>query len=116
MRSVWPLNSVSTSKLWSEIVAVTEDAKVTIPEAEYRELLGFKQASKGPQTVADPPLRGRLENDAEVAAFLTERFGRMHMDRIMEECRATFGAARSPSRTAAYRYWQKLRDKRLKET
>ncbi|MCK0195549.1 hypothetical protein MWN34_01335 [Ancylobacter sp. 6x-1] len=45
--------------------------------------------------------RSPIESDDEVAAFFGERFGTKDMLSVLDECRAQFGAALTPSRTAA---------------
>lgn len=83
---------------------------VSLSQDEYRELLDFKLALTGFRTVAEVPSRGQLENDAEVALFLAERFGRIPMNKVLSDCCTIYGDKRTPSRSVAYRYWLKLRD------
>lgn len=87
---------------------------VTIATAEYADLLECRRLvaelrEKG-KRFAVPP-RSPIETDAEVAAFFAERFGRVDVMAILAECRDRFGADRTPSRTAAYAYWQRLRQR-----
>lgn len=79
---------------------------VTIPAAEYAELLNcqrqlaaLKRAKQG--------FKGWLssvEKDAQVEAFIARRLARKTVPVIMAECRERFGADRTPSRSAIYRY------------
>jgi hypothetical protein len=56
------------------------------------------------------PPHSPIEVDAEVKAFFMERFGKIKMFDLLGECKAKFGKARTPSRTAAYAFWKRLRD------
>lgn len=89
------------------------DDTVTISVAEYHELLAFKLASKVSQGIAPLPSRRPVENDVEVALFLAGRFGKIPMTRLLEECNERFGWKRTLSKSAAYRYWLKLRKQTL---
>jgi hypothetical protein len=94
------------------VVASTPVELVTIPATLYAELLdcqrklaelgvrqrAFEKASKSP-----------IERDTEVAVFLAERFGRTTVKNILADCRERFGADRTPSHSAADRYWHRLR-------
>jgi hypothetical protein len=40
---------------------------------------------------------------------LASRFGVATVAVIREECKALFGPARTPSKSAIYRYWERLR-------
>ncbi len=85
---------------------------VTIPLAEYAELLDCRRRvgvqSDAARRLAVPP-RSPIEKDAEVAAFFIERLGQADMLTILTECRKRFGSERTPSRTAAYDFWQRMR-------
>lgn len=90
-------------------------AVVTIPLRDYAELLECRRrdqtrAPTKPPRRWDVPPRSPLERDAEVATFFSERFGTMDVLDIVEECRNRFGVERTPSRTAAYYFWRRLRD------
>lgn len=86
---------------------------VIIPASEYAALLAGRGDESGHLSgrVVDvaSPAKSPIERDGEVAAFLAERFGRVSMERVLVECRQTFGDARTPSRAAAARYWMRLR-------
>lgn len=91
-------------------------AVVTIPLTEYAALLECRRREKPCAAPAaarryDVPPRSPLERDAEIAAFFSERFGAMDVLDIIAECRNRFGAKRTPSRTAAYYFWKRLRTK-----
>jgi hypothetical protein len=97
------------------VVTSTPVELVTIPATLYAELLdcqrklaemavqgrAFKTASKS-----------RIERDPEVAVFLAEHLGRVIIKDIHAECLAQFGADRTPSRSAIFRYWDRLRGQR----
>ncbi|MEM7426744.1 MAG: hypothetical protein AAF441_11655 [Pseudomonadota bacterium] len=85
---------------------------VTIPLSDYAELLEAQRELAEMRSVAD--LRKRrsrspLDQDREVVAFLAERFGRMPVRCVLEQCRSVHGDKRTPSKSAAYRLWQRLR-------
>jgi hypothetical protein len=85
---------------------------VTIPLSDYRDLLDCRRQLAELRVRADPKMRtarSPLDCDPELAAFLAERFGRMPVDRALDQCRARFGQARTPSRSAAFRFWDRLR-------
>lgn len=85
---------------------------VIISEAEFERLraaavglpvtagegIGFRRVSASP-----------IARDAEVAAFLGERFGSAPLDDLLTACADRFGADRTPSRSAAHRFWVRLR-------
>jgi hypothetical protein len=50
------------------------------------------------------PSRSRYERDAEVAEFLREILPTREYLEAMEECRARFGADRTPSRSSIQRF------------
>lgn len=85
---------------------------VTITKQEYDELVAFKAASRVPLNVADVPSRSPFQNDPEVISFLAGKFGHVPMIELLEQCSSKFGWRRTPSASAAYRYWQKLRSER----
>lgn len=87
-------------------------AVVTIPLADYADLIDKKaklakiaKAERYPVSERSP-----IEVDHEVKAFFMERFGKVKVFDILRECQSTFGKTRTPSRTAAYRFWKRLRD------
>lgn len=87
-------------------------ATVTIPAGEYAELLACRerlQALMEPRDRLAALSHSLIERDQEVAAFLFSRFGRLGIDAILEECRVQLGSKRTPSRSAAYRYRDRLR-------
>lgn len=87
-------------------------AVVTIPAREYRRLLDSERRlaeSMARQRSFERVSNSPIERDAEVAAFLAERFGRATVAVIRQECAARFGAVRTPSRSAVFRYWSRLR-------
>lgn len=91
---------------------------VTIPLADYIRLtdesrqlaewhLNNRQLIK--------PSRSLITRDPEVAVFLASGLGLKSVASLLKECKKRFGAARTPSRTAAYRYWETLRIKQRSE-
>lgn len=86
---------------------------VTIPSAEYAALLEAKKridAIDARERRYPVPPRSPIQVDAEVAAFFRERFGKMRMEAIITDCASLFGKRRTPSRTAAYAFWKRLRE------
>lgn len=84
---------------------------VTIPVSHYAELLDYRRRFEEREishNQFERPSRSRLDRNPEVAVFLIQRLGLEPIKDILRNCRRTFGAARTPSRTAIYRYWQKL--------
>lgn len=53
----------------------------------------------------------KIELDQEVKTFIDDRLGRLTMEELLAACRERFGSDRTPSRTALYRYWQRLRQR-----
>ncbi len=90
---------------------------VTIPQAEYAALLAAKKrmdAIDARERRYPIPPRSPVQADIEIAEFFRERFGKMRMEDILMDCTRRFGTARTPSRTAAYDYWKRLREGRPK--
>lgn len=84
-------------------------AVVTIPATDYAELLSLRSKFGLASVRSAPVPRSPIEADHEISAFLSERFGSKPVIDILRECRQRFGAERTPSRTAAYAYWSRLR-------
>lgn len=87
---------------------------VTIPLADYAKLLDDRRrlAETGAGSRARAglkPNRSPIERDPEVAAFLAERFERIDVSAALRQCHDRFGGARTPSRTSAFRYRDRLR-------
>jgi hypothetical protein len=85
---------------------------VTIPLSDYASLLDCKRqlaerAISHDQVMS--PARSVIERNPEVAVFLAQNFGLKSMETILRLCRRQFGKDRTPSRSAAYRYWERLR-------
>ena len=85
---------------------------VTIPVTEYADLLDCRRRL-AELTLVQEGLKGRsrspIEDDPEVAVFLAERIGRIGIPAIRAECIGAFGAERTPSRSAIYRYQGRAR-------
>lgn len=89
-----------------------DPATVCIPVAEYAALLddrlklaeilarlrAFKLASKS-----------SIGRDPELATFFGTRLGMAAVKTIRAECVVRFGHARTPSKSAVYSYWKRLR-------
>lgn len=86
---------------------------VTIPFKDYSALLEAKariDVIDARERHYPVPPRSPIEFDAEIAAFFKERFGNDRMEDILRQCASRFGEARTPSRTAAYAFWKRLRN------
>ena len=85
---------------------------VTIPVTHYAELLAV-QSRYAHQLLnhrqLSTPRRGVIDRNPEVAIFLAQSFGLKSVKTILRECKRQFGRDRTPSQTAAYKYWLKLR-------
>lgn len=93
----------------SEISGV---AVITIPVTEYAALLNCRRKlaeSDARQRAFNVVSKSPIERDPEVAAFIASRFGLATVPDIREECRALFGATRTPTQSSTYRYWARLR-------
>ncbi len=91
---------------------MTEPEIVTIPLAEYRDLLkcrrllaeaGFRRRS------FEKPARSMIERDPEVAVFIANRLGTWPATEIRDLCARAFGPVRTPSVKSIYRYWDRLK-------
>ena len=85
---------------------------VTIPLADYLSLIACKKRmleveSASLQLVSSS--KGRIDQNPEVAIYLAQNFGMVPMVRLLKQCQKTFGKDRTPSKSAAYRYWSQLR-------
>lgn len=86
---------------------------VTIPIAEYAELLDCRrrlavlEVDRG--FISSKGKKSRIDRDPELAAYVANRLGRAEVKTIRAECIERFGADRTPSRSALYRYWDRLR-------
>lgn len=87
---------------------------VTITASEYADLLQSRLALRQMTIDARCLTKTRLsaiERRPEVANFLVMGFGRVPMKTLLAQCRKRFGAKATPSKSAAYRYWQNVRRK-----
>ena len=90
-------------------------AVVTIPISEYADLLE-KKARLVRLDKADRyavPSRSPIEKDKTVRDFFMERLGKVAMVQIISDCKEHFGKARTPSKSAAYAFWKRLRGRSL---
>jgi len=86
-------------------------AVVTIPLSDSDLIEKRSRLEKLGKTERYPvPPRSPIEVDAEVKAFLMERLGKVDVMDIISECKQHFGSKRTPSRTAAYAFWKRLRN------
>ncbi len=69
-------------------------------------------APDGGTRIPRPRRTTKLDRDPEIAAFVTERLGRMTLADIASKARARFGPDRSPSKSAIHYYWHRLTDDR----
>jgi hypothetical protein len=85
---------------------------VTILLADYTALLDCRRRLAEHEArlrVFNDVSRSPIVRDLEVAAYLASRFGLAPVNLILQECCALFGVKRTPSKSAAYRYWVRLR-------
>ncbi|MFG1402337.1 hypothetical protein [Xanthobacter sediminis] len=86
---------------------------MTILASEYADLLARRpreqaRTKTNPARTWDIPPSSPLATDPEVIAFFSERIGTDVLD-LLKACRHRFGASRTPSRTAVYYLWKRLR-------
>jgi IS30 family transposase len=55
------------------------------------------------------PHASKIERNPELATFLATTLGTKPLDDVMTDCLVKFGAVGTPSKSAVYRHWQKLR-------
>ena len=99
-----------------QVFATVDGVEVAIvPAAEYRELVGLRMKAPFAEVRAKAkPGRPRtglstIERDPEVADFLVSRFrGGVTVQQILDVCRNTFGAERTPSHARIQRFRQRL--------
>lgn len=82
---------------------------ITIPVEEYEGLLRRGDASPSPAPNYGPLSRSKIHNDPELSAFVLERAGTMFLREIEAACVATFGRARTPTRSSFHRFLQHAR-------
>lgn len=87
---------------------------VLIPLNDYVELLNKQRQLAEHQADSHIILgnagKSRLDRNPEVAYFFMQNLGRYPMGEILKKCRRRFGASKTPSLAAAYRYWDKVRE------
>lgn len=90
-------------------------AVVTIPLAEYSELLWYRsqlKKVKGGKLIQRRETHSRIDLDPEVADFIRERVkAKAYNQTIADECRARFGKDRAPSKSAIHRFRVRERDR-----
>ncbi len=85
---------------------------VTIPADHYAALLECRrllEERKIDHNAFSTVRTSQIERDPEIATFIAMRLGRLPIEVILKQCRRQFGKGLVPSRSATYRYWQKLR-------
>jgi hypothetical protein len=90
---------------------VGDVAMVTIPLAEYEELLTARRRCGEPQATASVPLFRRpwWEIDKEVADFVRSTFGKMPLGNMPAAVADRFSLERTPSKSGIFRYMNVLR-------
>ena len=84
---------------------------VTIRAKEYAELLDCRRRLAELNALRRPFERfpqSPIERDSEVAAFIADGLGTCTLHDLRTAVLARFGAARTPSKSAIHRYWQRL--------
>lgn len=90
---------------------------VTIPVSDYATLL--KNSRVLAETQIDrrqfeKPNRSMISRNPQVAVFITEHVGKNTASEVVELCRERFGDHLTPSTKMVYRYWWRLRGKKIK--
>lgn len=86
---------------------------ISVPLSKYRELMDFKRRAVEMRTPSRFP-KSPIEQDPEIAVYLCEQFGKRRVVTILEDCAKVYGWKRTPSISAAYRYWRRIRDEHSK--
>lgn len=92
-----------------QVAKIDRQKYAVVPLKEYQTFVRAKLLKK----VQQRPRPSFIDARPEVAAFFTERREAKNADVVIEECRKRFGPNNTPSRSAAYRFWQKLRSKEV---
>ena len=92
-----------------QVAKIDREKYAVIPLKEYQAFVRTKLLKKAHQR----PRPSFIDERPEVAAFFTERREAKNADTVIEECRQRFGSDNTPSRSALYRFWQKLRSKEV---
>lgn len=85
---------------------------VTIPTTDYAALLDCRRRlaeAAARKRAFNEPSKSPIDRDPEVAAYLADRFGVEPVEVIRAGCLSQFGPKRTPSKSAVYRYWARLR-------
>ena len=86
---------------------------VTIPLADYAALLDSRRRLAESEVRSRPyfssPTRSPIDRDPVLAVFLAERLVRMDAMEAWRQCHDHFGGARAPSKSAVYRYRDRIR-------
>ncbi|KAB2773253.1 hypothetical protein F9L00_24805 [Brucella anthropi] len=87
---------------------------VLIPLNDYVELLNKQRQLAEHQAdrmiVLGRAGRSVIERNPEVAYFFMQNLGQLPMTALLKKCRRRFGNTKTPSLSAAYRYWDKVRE------
>lgn len=86
-------------------------AVVTIPVRDYEKLLIKSQQLEIQQLRLKhfTPGRSSIDRNPEVASYLADNLGLVPLKELLNCCTLRFGSDLTPSRSAAYRYWARLR-------
>ena len=90
---------------------------VMIPLADYAALLECRKELQESRLTIQQFITGRrsvIDRNPEVAIFLAKNFGLVPMKDLLRDCRRQFGRNRTPSQSAAYRYWAAVRKRSSK--
>lgn len=92
-----------------QVTKIDRQKYAVVPLKEYQAFVRTKLLKKAHQR----PRPSFIDERPEVAAFFTNRREAKNADAIIEECQQRFGSDNTPSRSALYRFWQKLRSKEV---
>ena len=94
------------------VIDVESRMFVLVPLAEYRDLLKAKaqlNMADGSRQILFKATRSTVERDPEVMDFFMRKLGTEPVEKLVKESVRLFGKMRSPSKSAAYRFWAQLR-------
>ena len=91
------------------------DTVISIALSDYRKLIEDRLELKrllANRKQLEVPARSTIARNPEVGLFLLGKLGLEPMSEILRKCRREFGSGRTPSKSAAYRFWKSLRNGR----
>ncbi len=96
-----------------ETIGIAGTDFVLVPVADYVCLLHIRRQLEGLHADRNIILgragKSLLDRNPDVAHFFIQNLGRYSVAILLKKCRRKFGSARTPSRSAAYRFWDKLK-------